>query len=54
MIRQIPSNCIMCKREQATQPHPLMGDLTKERVESGVKPFRNTGVDYFGPYLIIE
>lgn len=29
-----------------------MGDLPKERVESGGKLFRNTGVDYFGSYLV--
>ena len=29
-----------------------MGDLSKERVQSEGKPFRNTGVDYFGPYLV--
>ena len=31
---------------------PFMGDLPKERVKIGEKPFSNTGVDYFGPYLV--
>ena len=30
---------------------PFMGDLPKERVKIGEKPFSNTGVDYFGSYL---
>ena len=29
--------------------HPHMGDIPKERVEGNVYPFKNTGVDYFGP-----
>ena len=29
-----------------------MGDLPKERVKIGEKPFSNTGVDYFGSYLV--
>ena len=31
---------------------PFMGDLPKEMVKIGEKPFSNTGVDYFGPYLV--
>ena len=31
---------------------PLMGDLPKERVKIGEKPFSNTGVDYVVPYLV--
>lgn len=52
MIRQILNDCITCKRDRETPQHPLMGDLPKERVESGGKLFRNTGVDYFGSYLV--
>ena len=52
IIRRILNDYITCKREQATPQHPLMGDLPKERVESGVKPFKNTGVDYFRPCLV--
>ena len=31
-----------------------LGDLPKERVKIGEKPFRNTGVDYFKPYLALS
>ena len=31
---------------------PFMGDLPKERVKIGEKPFSNTRVDYFGQHLI--
>ena len=34
--------------------HPLVRKLPKERVESGGKLFRNTGVYYSGPYLLIR
>ena len=48
-LRSIKSKCIKC-RKQAVQPiHPHMADLPKERVEGSVYPFKNTGVDYFGP-----
>ena len=52
MIRQILNYCITCKRDGETPQHLLMGDLPKNRVESGGEPFRNTGVDYFGPYVV--
>ena len=52
MIRQILSNCVKCKKQRAMPESPLMGDLPKERVKIGKKPFSNTGADYFGPYLV--
>ena len=52
MIRRILSNCAKCKKERTMPESPLMGDLPKERVKFREKPFSNTGVDYFGPYLI--
>ena len=29
-----------------------MGDVPKERVSIGDKPFLNTGIDYFGSYHV--
>ena len=52
MIRRILSNCVKCKKERAMPESLLMGDLPKERVKFGEKPFSNTGVDYFGPYHV--
>ena len=31
---------------------PFVGDLPKERIKINEKPFSNTGVAYFGPYLV--
>ena len=31
---------------------PFMGDLPKQRIKISEKPFSNTGVAYFGPYLV--
>ena len=38
-------------KERAMPESLLVGDLPKERIRIGEKPFSNTGVDYFGPYL---
>ena len=48
MIRQILGNCVECEKKELCQK---VGDLPKERIRIGEKPFSNTGVDYFGPYL---
>ena len=51
-LRSIKAKCIKC-RKLAVQPiHPHMADLPKERVEGNVYPFKNTGVDYFGPFEV--
>ena len=52
MIKRVLSNCINCKKERAMPRPTLMGDVPKERVDIGSKPFSNTGVDYFGPYYV--
>ena len=48
MVRQILGNCIKCKKKKTLPESRFMGDLPKERVKIGEKPFSNTGVDYFG------
>ena len=52
MIKRVLSNCINCKKERAMPRPTLMGDVPKERVDIGSKPFSSTGVDYFGPYYV--
>ena len=50
LIRNILRNCVKCINERATPQNNLMGDVPKERVSIGDKPFLNSGIDYFGPY----
>ena len=52
MIRLMLGKYVKCKKERAMSESPFMGDLLKERVKIGEKPFSNTGVDYFKPYLV--
>ena len=52
MIRRILGNCVKCKKERAMPESPFTGDLPKKRVKIAEKPFSNTGVGYFGPYLV--
>ena len=48
-LRSIKSKFFRC-RKLAVQPvDPLIADLPKERIKGNVKPFKNTGLDFFGP-----
>ena len=48
LIRKILSNCFICKRQNAKPAQTQMVNLPNIRLQSHVKPFSNTGVDYFG------
>ena len=48
LIRKILSNCFICKRQNAKPAQTQMVNLLNIRLQSHVKPFSNTGVDYFG------
>ena len=49
LIRKILSNCFFCKRRNAKQVQSQMENLPNVNLQSHVKPFSNTGVDYFRP-----
>ena len=40
---------IVCKRQNAKSVQPQMVNLPNIPLQSHVKPFSNTGADYFGP-----
>ena len=44
-------NCSFCHRRKTTPTPPLMGDLPSQRLEAG-QPFKNAGIDFFGPLLV--
>ena len=49
LIRKILSNCSFCKRQNAKPVLSQIENLSNICLQSHVKPFSNTGVDYFGP-----
>ena len=49
LIRKILSNCFFCKRQNAKPVQPQIANLLNIHLQSHVKPFSNTSVDYFGP-----
>lgn len=53
VIRHIIFKCVICARQRASKPTPIMGDLPKSRTCPS-RPFSNVGIDYAGPLLIKE
>lgn len=53
VIRHELFKCVVCTRQRASKPQPLMGDLPASRVCPS-RPFSKVGVDYAGPFLIKE
>ena len=51
-LRFIKSNCVLCRKFRAATIHPIMADLSKERLAYQSPPFDNAGVDYFGPFYV--
>ena len=49
-LRKVKMKCVKCREQQVGGVQPFMADQPKERLEEGVFPFANTGVDYFGPF----
>ena len=46
------TNCLVCARDRARPPQPLMAPLPEFRVRTFQRPFTSTGIDYFGPYSV--
>lgn len=51
-VRNVIRKCIKCFRANSQSTHPLMGNLPKARVCPTSRPFLQSGVDYYGPFLI--
>ena len=52
LIRKILSNSFFCKRQNAKPVQPQMTNLPNIHLQSHVKPFSNTAVDYFRPIQV--
>ena len=51
-VRKVLARCFKCRKRNAKRGEQLMADLPAERATSDKPPFTNTGVDYFGPFLV--
>ena len=51
-VRHSISQCIKCKRLNASLGKQLMAELPRCRVQTDKPPFYKVGVDYFGPFLV--
>lgn len=53
LARRICNNCLTCKRLKGAIATQIMGNLPAHRLSPGF-PFEITGIDYAGPFLIIN
>ncbi|XP_033231696.1 uncharacterized protein LOC117182700 [Belonocnema kinseyi] len=51
LVKGLIKDCFECARERATLSQQLMGNLPDFR-ESPNRPFKYTGVDYAGPFIV--
>ena len=52
LVKNITSNCSICRRFKANPTYQLMGNLPKARIQGDLPPFHNTGCDVFGPFIV--
>ena len=50
-VRRRLRQCLSCRKRIRPAERQKMADLPLDRVQSGEKPFTNTGVDFFGPFF---
>lgn len=53
-LKLVRKNCQYCKIRDAKPQPPEMGNLPFARLALGFRAFTYTGIDYFGPYLIVD
>ena len=54
VIRKLLKDCVTCRKQNARPIHPKMANLPTDRVTSDNPPFTSTGLDYFGPFEVIN
>jgi len=51
ILCKVISACNVCKQQRARPVPPVMGPLPEDRLEANGVPFKNSGLDYFGPLM---
>ena len=51
-LRSVKPRCLHCKLKKNKTSMPMMSGLPIVRTEDNVTPFKDSGVDYFGPFSI--
>ena len=51
-VQHVIGQCIACRKRNAKVGEQFMADLPSCRLQSFERPFYNTGIDYFGPFII--
>ena len=51
-VRHVKGQCIACRKKNTKVKQQFMADLPSCRLQSFERPFYNTGIDYFGPFMI--
>ena len=52
LAKRITRECIICRKHHAKPCEQVMADLPECRLKADGAPFENTGMDYFGPFLV--
>ncbi|XP_062714355.1 uncharacterized protein LOC134291087 [Aedes albopictus] len=52
LVKRVSKDCQICRIRKATPQPPKMAPLPVERLMSFIRPFTNTGIDYFGPVTV--
>ena len=53
-VRKVIKDCLICRKLHAKPGQQYMSDLPPLRLQGDLCPFANTGVDYFGPFIVIH
>ncbi|XP_035892319.1 uncharacterized protein LOC118503306 [Anopheles stephensi] len=51
---RVRASCQFCRVRKATVSEPMMGDLPEARLSPFTRAFSYTGIDYFGPFVVVD
>ena len=53
-VRLVVKRCMDCRKRKTSPAVPLMAALPRCRLQSHSPPFTQTGIDYFGPFEVVQ